>query len=573
MYKYSYIEEQMEGKKPREKVVYNPSGKTTHIVEVKKHGKIYVYEQYSYYDKNTKQARPKQLYLGVKDAVSGQVRKARDPVVKAIPVKKDRCYGASFVFERIIAETKLYETVKEAFGDITDDMMAVALALACQGSKLYLVEQWLAMNHCRYSRRNLSSPRISELLKEITFDKRNRFFMGWIKGVKEDEYLAYDITSVSCYARSIEHVELGYNRDKESLPQINLGLLYGEQSRIPLYYQMFNGSIKDVGTIENMLIALRSYGCAAHCKFVMDKGFFSTVNVGFFMQNGHKFAISMPFTMNLAKETVDSNDDICSPQYYSALHECYCKRTDCAFEGMNLAAHLYFNMDKKSAWDKELNKKIHKNRQALALLKRQQETPGLKKYTDEEFGHIVTQHKAFFTVKKSKITITDNNGLDVRCSTIEFDTDLDAFKDAMKTKGYMIILTNDFDRQSEEMLSLYRDKEVVENAFDDIKNQLDMDRLNVQSNESLQGKLFLVFLSLILVSAMRNALRKTGLSKNISYPEAIMELTKIKLYTYENNQMTLSKPSAKQKKILAALSLTEEDLRVILKGKEMISTI
>jgi len=61
--------------------------------------------------------------------------------------------------------------------------------------------------------------------------------------------------------------------------------------------------------------------------------------------------------------------------------------------------------------------------------------------------------------------------------------------------------------------------------------------------------------------------------KNITYAEAIMELTKIKLYTYENNQMTLSKLTAKQKKILAALSLTEEDLRLILKGKEMISTI
>ena len=53
----------MEKKKPRGKVVYNPDGKTTHIVEVKKNGKIYVYEQYSHYDKNTKQARPKQLYL------------------------------------------------------------------------------------------------------------------------------------------------------------------------------------------------------------------------------------------------------------------------------------------------------------------------------------------------------------------------------------------------------------------------------------------------------------------------------------------------------------------------------
>jgi len=167
----------MEKKKPKEKVVYNPDGKTTHILEVKKNGKIYVYEQYSYYDKNTKQARPKQLYLGVKDPVSGEVRKARDPLVKAIPVQKDRSYGASFAFEKIITETKLYETLQKAFGDMADDMMAIALAMACQGSKLYLVEQWLAMNFCKYSHRNLSSPRISEMLAEITFDKRNQFFM------------------------------------------------------------------------------------------------------------------------------------------------------------------------------------------------------------------------------------------------------------------------------------------------------------------------------------------------------------------------------------------------------------
>jgi transposase len=137
----------------------------------------------------------------------------------------------------------------------------------------------------------------------------------------------------------------------------------------------------------------------------------------------------------------------------------------------------------------------------------------------------------------------------------------------------MIILTNDFDTQSEEMLSIYRDKEVVENAFDDIKNQLDMDRLNVKTSDALEGKLFLVFLSLILVSALRNALRKAGLTKSITYTEAIMEMAKIKLYTYENDQMTVSKISPKQRKILAALSLTEDDLRDSIRGNKLISAI
>ena len=36
----------------------------------------------------------------------------------------------------------------------------------------------------------------------------------------------YDISSISSYSKKIEGVEWGYNRDKERLAQINIGMLY-----------------------------------------------------------------------------------------------------------------------------------------------------------------------------------------------------------------------------------------------------------------------------------------------------------------------------------------------------------
>lgn len=42
-----------------------------------------------------------------------------------------------------------------------------------------------------------------------------------------------------------EDLEWGYNRDKEKLPQINLGMYFGETSRLPVYYCTYPGSILD----------------------------------------------------------------------------------------------------------------------------------------------------------------------------------------------------------------------------------------------------------------------------------------------------------------------------------------
>ncbi|GAI85050.1 unnamed protein product, partial [marine sediment metagenome] len=39
-----------------------------------------------------------------------------------------------------------------------------------------------------------------------------------------------DITSFSSYAKNLDFLEWGYNRDREKLPQINFGVIYGEPS-------------------------------------------------------------------------------------------------------------------------------------------------------------------------------------------------------------------------------------------------------------------------------------------------------------------------------------------------------
>lgn len=69
----------------------------------------------------------------------------------------------------------------------------------------------------------------------------------------EKEYLAYDTTSVSSYSKSLKVVQYGYNKEHDPLPQLNLALVFGERSRLPVYYRSLPGNIPEVKTLQKAM--------------------------------------------------------------------------------------------------------------------------------------------------------------------------------------------------------------------------------------------------------------------------------------------------------------------------------
>lgn len=123
----------------------------------------------------------------------------------------------------------------------------------------------------------LASQRVSELLLKITEDDRQRFLSLWLGKMSECDYLCYDITSVSSYARGNEYVKYGDTRNGESLPQINLAMLFGQKSRLPAYYRRMRGNISDVSTLRATVKLLDVLG-ADVLHLVLDRGFYSERN-------------------------------------------------------------------------------------------------------------------------------------------------------------------------------------------------------------------------------------------------------------------------------------------------------
>jgi transposase len=107
-----------------------------------------------------------------------------------------------------------------------------------------------------------------------------------------------------------------------------------------------------------------------------------------------------------------------------------------------------------------------------------------------------------------------------------------------------------------EVLQIYRDKDVVEKCFDDLKNQLDMKRLRMHSSATVDGRLFVQFIALIYISALRKEMRKSYLIERYTVRELIQEmntLTKIKYSGKYGNILT--EVTKSQREILQSLNI------------------
>lgn len=69
--------------------------------------------------------------------------------------------------------------------------------------------------------------------------ERERFFGRWIERLGRPEAVVFDITSLSSWARLVDLVEWGYNRDGEALPQVNLGLVFAQPVNLPIAYRVW----------------------------------------------------------------------------------------------------------------------------------------------------------------------------------------------------------------------------------------------------------------------------------------------------------------------------------------------
>ena len=449
---------------------------------------------------------------------------------------KREFFGATYLLDAISEKIGITADLKAVFPGVYQELLSVIYYLVLEeGQAMYRFRKW-GQTHRHPFGADLTSQRTSELFGSILEEAKMAYFKRQAKRRSDTEYLAFDTTSISSYSTLIKQAKYGKNKEGDSLPQINLALLYGEESMLPVYYRKLPGNIVDVKTIENLLRDI-DWLELEKLNLVMDRGFYSEKNINDLMKHHHKFLIGIKNSLKLVRRCLDPlrEEFISRPNYHSELQlyvrtftetwdyaETKARSGEVVHEKRRVYLHIYYN-DQHATDDRNRFNHLLDRYEAELLS-----------------GHRDPDHESAYR-KYFEIRETPVRGLQVSPRQ-------EAIENAEKDYGYFALLSNGI-KDPVEALRIYRLKDLLEKGFGNLKERLSMRRMSVASEENFEGKLFIQFVALTLQSYIKKQMDEHGLYKNYTMQSLLDELDIIECYQQPGKQQHLSEITEKQRKL------------------------
>ena len=452
--------------------------------------------------------------------------------VKSSNVKE---YGVFLLLDEISKQVGLSETLEQIFPASHKEILNLAFYIVSSGEPALYCEDWLYRSE-HYPSKELSSQRVSELLLSITPGERNAFFEKWSSYRLENEYIALDTTSISTYSHQINDAEWGYNRDKEKLPQINVCMLLGEKSRLPIFQVTYSGSLKDVSTLKQTL-RLSSNLNLENISVVMDKGFASLKNIKGMLvkKSGMRFLIALPFNMTFPKRQIasESKDIDCIQNTILVGHDVLRGVTKKRkFYGHDVYSHIYLNVDMATQAKDKLFSKVQR------VIDRVKE--------DSTIIESDTEVKKYLIVRKSSKS-TEGYTINIREEVIQKE---------LAHSGWLVLVSNHIEH-ARDAIMLYREKDAVEKGFQYMKNCLDLARLRVHSDNAMQNRIFIGFIALILTAHIHKIMSDKSLYAKWTMKKMIKALARLKVH-YIKNDRIITPITKEQRLIFDAFNINYE---------------
>jgi transposase len=517
-------------------------------------GVDYVYEDYPFWDKATKQNRHKRIYIGKLGREGEFIPNQKYLTRQSEPAEKEGAepgvtparrvyFGATHLLDEIGEITGVREDLQACFPSNYKALMSLAYYMVLESeSPMYRFGRW-AFDHRHPCGEVLASQRISEALRDIPEQAKLEFFRRQSQRRQEKEYLAYDTTSVSSYSEYIKAVRYGRNKDNDGLPQVNMALVFGEESCMPVYYRVLPGNITDVMTIRKLIKDI-DFLEIDKLKLVLDRGFYSANNINALYKAHHKFLIAVRINSGFLSGVLEkAKTQMHDFSHYDADQEVYQwgsmeewpyvqrdRRGEIAIEEKRrIYVHIFYNGQRGEEEKARFNKSLASAEAALR---------GEAELTEAQRALI----ERYFIVKE-----TPKRGVQIQYRD-------DAIQKQLARFGYFALLSNEI-KDSAAALEIYRKKDMVEKAFDNLKERLEMKRTSVHSDQTLAGKFFLQFLSLIYISYVHKHMRDNHLYRNYTMQSLFDSLDVLERYDYDNQRYHCGEITKKQMDAFACFAV------------------
>lgn len=531
----------------------NPVNLPERTVIVKGRSGSYVYlTQGVKYSPELKQTRPVRVAIGKLDE-EGRLIPNRN-YFEIFPYEQNEpgdkadfvIAGPHFVVDKISAENGLKELLETIFKDDSDRILDIATYMMMSENNVMQYFEDYGYNHTLFSVENFDDNAIGRLFKEIKVKDIDLFIRSWVHmHVEKQIYIAYDSTNMNSAAGNLELAEYGHAKDRDGLPQVNLSIGYNQTDQVPLFYELFPGSIIDNTECEKMVERARQYGCR-EIGFILDRGYFSLRNIRYFEKHNYDYILMTKGNAKFIQEAAEEAGAVLKNGYsnYMQGYELYgmTVEKDLFNTGKKEYVHVYYNGVEAEKEKITINSRFNKMDEELEKKKEKK----IKKAED------VKSYEKYYRL-----------GFDENGYFMNYQRKDNEIMKLINKAGYFAIVTSK-KMSAEEALETYRDRDAVEKIFRMEKTYLGNDVFRVHSEEKLESKVFVSFIALIIRNEIYKSLKelyKTN-RKEYTVPKVLKDYERLGVIKLADEKYHIRyRLTNKQKKILKAVGATEEEYR------------
>ena len=415
----------------------------------------------------------------------------------------NRFYGGTWFLWGIAVNKHVVEDLLKVFHDdlvAVNDILTLAMFPIITKKNYNQVERWQGYTKAP-STHPLSPAFITRFTQKITDDHRMQFLKLRINRQSPGAVVACDSTTRSAYGRCLADIRWGKNKDNEQLQNTLEVVVYSLDTHEPIYYRTFAGNENDSRTLRTIITDLQKLGCT-DLLVVFDRGYETDENITDMIRHDQSFLFcgkvgQKPVYSSIAKISYDTNGLPSNMTYYPKEHV-YTAQFE---ESRTLL------MDPEDPASQKIV--ILKVNLYLDMVERMKELTQIKEAIREEQSCI----KAFITSGK-KASVLNVALLQKVCPHHVLETDLETERlvyrlkekqvtKAMNTAGFFSSVSYKIDGGAAEQMDLYALRDEQEKYFEEMKEQLGFSVQHNSSEDGKTGRLFILFIGLILHSHIR----------------------------------------------------------------------
>ena len=312
------------------------------------------------------------------------------------------------------------------------------------------------------------------------FERRTEAKKTSSDSIGEMVVCALDTTSISTFSAMLEAAKYGKNKEGDAMAQINLLMICDNSTGIPLYYRSLPGNYSDKNVLDTTIKELRSAEFRKGSLLVMDRGFYSQVNVVKLLKGDFRFLMGMPLSAGIYKEAIREaakvildTENFCEPAGIHAWSKVISIDAPRRGRGPNsheVCLYLFLNPDKQAEEQQKYARRFSKGKTLLEV------DPGLYGKGNFYGRHYVLEEDA-----KGIVVAVRHN--------------VDAQREKMKECGFFGYL-GPVGLTPERVLKITHNRDTIEKDYEAFKSRMRRPKHSLE--EHLEGKIFLVYLVTIL---------------------------------------------------------------------------